>query len=105
MAACAQRGFAMELAGGFACFAGPDSPYNKIAGLGFDGLPDLDAAEHAFAERGVPVQVEIAHLADPALSLLLIDRGYRLEGYENVLGRALRDIPSPVDGIEVRRSG
>jgi GNAT superfamily N-acetyltransferase len=104
MAACARRGFAQPVAGGMACFAGPDSPYTKVAGLGFAGLPDLEPVERAFAERGAPVQVEVAHLADPALSGLLIDRGYRLEGYENVLGRALDSVPPPVAGIEVRRS-
>ncbi len=80
-------------------------PINKVAGLGFDGLPELDAVERAFAERGAPTQVEVAHLADPAIGVLLIDRGYRLEGFENVLGRGLEDVPEAVRGIEVRQSG
>ena len=61
--------FAMEIAGGFATFSGPGSPLNKVAGLGFAGPLDpaeLDAVESAFAERGVPVQVELSCLADPA---------------------------------------
>jgi GNAT superfamily N-acetyltransferase len=99
------RGFVMPLAGGVACFAEPDSPYNKVAGLGFDGMPELDAVERAFAERRAPVQVEVAHLADPALGSMLIERGYRLEGFENVLGRGLEVVPPPVPGVEVRRSG
>jgi GNAT superfamily N-acetyltransferase len=55
----------------------------------------------------VVTQVELAHLADPEIAPLLSDRGYRLEGYENVLGFDLRDVPEPVlpPGIEVRRSG
>ncbi|MGW0632390.1 hypothetical protein [Streptomyces sp. NPDC002758] len=75
-----------------ATFAEADSPFSKIAGLGFDGIPDaaaLDAIERAFADRGAPVQAEVAHLADPAVSALLTDRGYRLASFENVLGLVL----------------
>jgi ribosomal protein S18 acetylase RimI-like enzyme len=104
-AAAPRGGFITPIAGGVACFAEPGSPYNKVAGLGFDGLPKLDAVERAFAERGAPTQVEVPHLADPALGGLLIDRGYRLEGFENVLGRGLDDVPEAVRGIEVRHSG
>ncbi|WP_028066736.1 GNAT family N-acetyltransferase [Solirubrobacter soli] len=103
IAGAARGGFVSPVAGGVACFARPGSPYNKVAGLGFDGLPDLEPVERAFAQRGAPVQVEVAHLGDPALSGLLIDRGYRLEGFENVLGRELRDVPEQVGGIEIRR--
>jgi len=82
----------MPVAGGVASFADDGSPYNKVAGLGFDGVPaveGLDAIEGAFAARGAPTQVELAHLADPAIGELLTTRGYRLECFENVLGRSL----------------
>ena len=102
-------GFAMAIAGGVASYAEPDSPINKVAGLGFAGVPDpgdVDAIEHAFATRGAPVQVEIASLADPALLELLADRGYRLTSFENVLGRPLGDPIETVapPGIAVRPS-
>lgn len=104
------RGFALPLAGGVACFAEPGSPFNKVAGLGFAGIPDaaaLDEIERAFAAVGAPVQVELPHLADPAIGTVLADRGYRLESFENVLGRALRDDPERVTppGVEIRPSG
>jgi GNAT superfamily N-acetyltransferase len=101
-------GFARPIAGGVASFAAPGSPYNKVAGLGFAGVPaeaELAGVERAFAACASPVQVELSELAEPALGGLLTDRGYRLDGFENVLGRGLRDLPAPVDGIEVRRSG
>ncbi|GAA1863058.1 GNAT family N-acetyltransferase [Pseudonocardia ailaonensis] len=100
-------GFVTPLAGGAASFAGADSPYTKVVGLGFDGIPELDAVEEAYAAHGAPVSVELAHLADPDLAALLSDRGYRLEGFENVLGLDLSrpsDAVAP-DGIEVRTSG
>ena len=102
-------GFVIPVAGGVASFAGEGSPYNKVAGLGFGGVPDpaaLDEIEKAFADCGSPVQVELAHLADPAIGAQLAGRGYRLESFENVLGHALigeleRVMPP---GVEVRLS-
>ncbi|HEX5404170.1 MAG TPA: GNAT family N-acetyltransferase [Pseudonocardiaceae bacterium] len=104
------RGFALPIAGGVASFAERDSPFNKVAGLGFAGVPseaELAAVEQAFAAVGAPVQVELAHIADPEIGMLLTDRGYRLESFENVLGRVLDDLPDPLPpaGIEVRPSG
>ena len=84
--------FLMPIAGGVASFADAGSPYNKVTGLGFDGVPDpeeLDAIEGALAARGAPAQVELAHLADSAIGEMLTARGYRLESFENVLGRSL----------------
>jgi hypothetical protein len=34
-----EAGFALSVAGGVAGFAGAGSPYNKVAGLGFGGVP------------------------------------------------------------------
>jgi hypothetical protein len=103
-------GFAMPIAGGLASFAEHGSPYNKVVGLGFGGVPRttaLDEIEQAFAARGAATQIELAHLGDPEIGELLTGRGYRLESFENVLGCAIapgleRTTPA---GIEVRRSG
>jgi GNAT superfamily N-acetyltransferase len=103
-------GFVLPIAGGVASFAEPGSPLNKVAGLGFAGVPsaaELEDVERAYAARGAPTQVELAHLVDPDVAALLSDRGYRLESFENVLGLALGEPPEPVTlpGIEIRRSG
>jgi GNAT superfamily N-acetyltransferase len=93
-------GFARPLAGGVASLAEADSPFTKIAALGFGGLPsaaELDEVEQAFAELGAPVQVELCQLADSAVGLCLTERGYRLESFENVLGRRLGDTDVPED--------
>jgi len=87
-------GFTRPLAGGVATFAEAGSPFTKIAGLGFGGLPDpaeLDAVEAAFAERGEPVQAEVSQLAEAGTGAFFTERGYRLESYENVLGRRVGD--------------
>ena len=103
-------GFVIPIAGGVASFAKEGSPFNKVAGLGFGGVPDpgsLDEIERAFAACGAPVQIELPQLADPAIGALLTARGYRLESFENVLGRALTGEPERVmpSGVEVRPSG
>ena len=102
-------GFVMPIAGGVATYAEPGSPFNKVAGLGFAGVPSasgLEEMELAFAARGADVQVELSHLGDSRIGALLTDRGYRLTSFENVLGRALDDEIEPVTppGVEVRRS-
>jgi GNAT superfamily N-acetyltransferase len=102
--------FVIPIAGGVASFAEEDSPFNKVAGLGFGGTPGpaaLDQIERAFAARGAPVQIELANLADPAIATLMTGRGYWLVSFENVLGLALTGEPGRVTpaGIEVRPSG
>ena len=106
----ASASFAIPIAGGVASYAEPDSPINKVAGLGFAGRPepaDLEKIEQAYAECGAPVQAEVASLADPALLEVLAGRGYRLVSFENVLGRALGGAVEPVapPGIEVHPCG
>lgn len=103
-------GFVTPIAGGVASFAEAGSPLNKVAGMGFGGVPtgaDLDKIERAFAERGAPVQVELANLVDPEIGALLTGRSYRLASFENVLGLPLTGEHTRVSphGIEVRPSG
>ena len=103
-------GFVIPIDGGVASFAEEGSPFNKVAGLGFGGVPDaaaLGEIEQAFATCGAPVQVELANLADPEIGVFLTGRGYRLVSFENVLGRALTGEPERVTppGVVVRPSG
>jgi GNAT superfamily N-acetyltransferase len=103
-------GFVIPLCGGVASFGEEGSPFNKVAGLGFGGTPSaaaLEEIEQAFTARGAPVQIELAHLADPAVGALLTARGYLLTSFENVLGMILADVPQQVmpPGVEVRPSG
>lgn len=98
--------FALPLAGAVAAYAEPGAPFNKVAGLGFAGVPaaaDLDRVEQAYAGRGAPTVIELSSLADPQILELLAGRGYRVLAFEDVLGRALDGVAQPVpDGIDVR---
>ena len=78
-----------QVNGGIAAYVERDAPFNKVAGVGFDGVPDaaaFETLEQAYAEREAPVRFEVATLADPELFRALTRRGYELIGFENVLG-------------------
>lgn len=86
------RAFVAPLAGGVAAFAGRGSPTNKAVGVGLDRPLDLDelsALEAQWRERGEPMRIELATLALPDVGQALTARGYRLIGFENVLGLSL----------------
>jgi GNAT superfamily N-acetyltransferase len=105
-----EAGFVIPIAGGVASFAEENSPFNKVAGVGFQGVPTataLEEIEQAFAACAASVQIELAHLVDPAIAADLTERGYHLESFENVLGLALNCEIERVTppGVEVRRSG
>lgn len=86
------RVFLERVAGGVVVFADDGSPFNKVAGIGFEGVPDdeaLVAIEREGARRRAAVQFEVASLADPDVARCLTRRGYEIVGFENVLGLAL----------------
>lgn len=93
-------GVTLPVAGGLACYADVDSPMNKVVGLGFGSVPAADVLhdiERTFADLRAAVAVELCTLADPGIAPMLCDRGYRLVGFENVLGCALpaaADVPA-----------
>jgi hypothetical protein len=76
------RPFVRQLGGGLATYAGPDSPANKIIGVGFDDGLDgavLEEIERHYFERGSVVQAEVATLASPAVHALFTARNYLLQ--------------------------
>jgi ribosomal protein S18 acetylase RimI-like enzyme len=101
--------FQVPLGGGFATYAGPDSPFNKVAGLGFHYLlsgEELTEVEDHFAEYDCPVSFEISTLANPELAGLLTGRGYQLVSFENVLLLRLESAESHerLPDIDIRRA-
>lgn len=89
------RVIAMPLAGGLAVYAGPGAPMNKVIGLGLGDPLDAGALAEVEAEwesRHEPVRVELSTLDDGAAARLLTARGYRLLGFENLLGRRVADV-------------
>jgi len=96
----------VPISGGLAVYVSPSSPVNKVIGLALDTALDLEALERIereWAGRGEPVRIELAVLADPVTGRVLTERGYRLHGFENVLGLALDSAPreSAATGIAI----
>ncbi len=88
------RAFAAPIGRGYAVFSGPDSPGNKVIGIGLDediAAGDLEQVEQAYFSRASAVQAEVATLARPSVLATLTERGYLLQGFEDVLGRRLTD--------------
>ncbi len=83
------RGAAVvEVAGGYALYAGLDSPLTQAVGLGMEApatASDIDGLEAFYQSKRAPVIVELCPLADAALLSLLSKRGYRLIEHSNVL--------------------
>lgn len=96
----------LPISGGDAVYVSPSSPINKVIGLGLG--TDLDTAaleriEREWSARGEPVRIEMSVLTDPAHGTTLTERGYRLHGFENVLGMDLTGHASQlnIEGIDV----
>ncbi len=98
----------LPIGGGLALWAGADSPINKVAGTGFEGsiaANDLSEIESAYAKRNAPVRFELSSLADPSIGEHLTERGYRLRGFEDVLGCAPQpDAAAPAPGVHIEES-
>src|SRR6187399_2877592 len=86
------RVLVQPLAGGLAVYSGPGAPMNKVIGLGLGDALDAGALAEVEAEwesRREAVRVELSTLDNGAAARMLTARGYRLLGFENVLGRRL----------------
>jgi len=94
--------FIGTIAGGTAVAAGANAPFSKVTGLGFEALEEatLEALERTFAERATPVRVELTSLANPDVGA---QRGYVLQGFENVLAKSLPAGEPHVTAISVSR--
>ena len=99
----------LPMSGGLAVYAGPSSPINKVIGLGLDtplDLTALDEVEDQWRRRNEPVRIEMSVLTDPEIGRSLSDRGYRLQGFENVLGHQLGQLQArlpPIVTVELLR--
>jgi hypothetical protein len=97
-----------RVAGGYAIYAGYNSPLNRAVGLGLSGpvvKTDLESIEQFYHSCSAPPRVDLCPLADPSLLHLLRLGGYRLEQFYSVLVRALTEDVVPVSlPVEVRIS-
>lgn len=100
---------AEPFAGGWAIFAGVDSPITQAFALGLDGPvseDEIERMEDFFHSRGASADVELCPFADPSLVQIFRDRRYNLLEFSNVLVRKLAPDDKHVDSeskVLVRR--
>jgi GNAT superfamily N-acetyltransferase len=83
---------ALPVGGGYAVFMGVGSPLSQVQGVGLYGPlseAEVERMETFYRERGAPIQLELASLADSSLLGLLSRRGYRAVEQTHVLVRPL----------------
>jgi GNAT superfamily N-acetyltransferase len=76
-----------KIGDGLAVYVGPNSPINRIYGLGMHAPVAeamLDEAAAFFGARGMPAGVDLCPLADPSLTAALLRRGYAVQRFKNV---------------------
>ncbi len=86
------------VADGYAIYAGPHSPLNRVIGLGCTGpvtAADLAQIEALYAEAGDGVRLDLCPLADGTLCTLLQQHAYHLESFQSVLALPLHE-PLPM---------
>lgn len=96
----AAGGHSLPLGGGFAHFRGQGHPLNQALGLvEAVSVADLTAVE---AFLGSPTVLELSPGADPSLWLLLAERGYRLQQFQQLWTRSLADAAEASITAQVR---
>ncbi|HKQ06738.1 MAG TPA: GNAT family N-acetyltransferase [Blastocatellia bacterium] len=101
---------AESFAGGWATFAGVDSPLTQAFALGLAGPveeAEIERMEDFFRSRGAAINVELCPYADPSIIEIFQRRGYTLIEFSNVLVRRLapEDAKLSIDqSVRVRRA-
>jgi GNAT superfamily N-acetyltransferase len=95
---------ALEIAGGWASFAGVDSPMTQAFGVGMTELvteQDMERLEEFYSSRGAATNIEICPYSDPSLLELVAKRGYRPVEFSNVF---VSPVESAGQGAQARDS-
>ena len=97
----------VKIGSGYAVYAGADSPLTQAFALGMEGQvgdDEIDELEAFFKKQSVPVNIEVCNMSDMSLTQKLIERGYTISEYTNVLVRPLdeKDVFNQKSGILIR---
>ncbi len=105
------RACAEPVAGGYAIFAGDDSPLNRAVGLGLARpitAADLDTFQQFYLSRNSPPRLDVCPLADPSLIDELSCRNHHLEEFHSVLVCPLpasAELGAPPTQIQISQAG
>lgn len=95
---------AFPVAGGIAALthAGLGRRFNRVAGFAMGARTssdDLRAIEPRYAQRGLPVEIDLCPHADPSALGALSTRRYAISGFTNVYACALTNLAAPALGV------
>jgi hypothetical protein len=82
----------LAIGSGQARYAGPESPLNRAVALGFGGpvtAAEVASVEEFYQRHHTLSRIDVCPLADVSLVKVLMERGYRLERFFNILVLAL----------------
>lgn len=105
---------AESIAGGFAIYAGANSPVTQAVGMGLSGAvseEDFNRLEAFYRRRIEPVRVETCPLADTSLFEHFGKHAYRVTEFTNVMGLPLKNRvemetwPATARGVTIERAG
>jgi GNAT superfamily N-acetyltransferase len=91
-----------EIAGGFAVFAGADSPVTQAIGVGLHGEVsdfDLDRLQDFFSSRATAAAAELCPLVQMSLYERFAKRGFHLLEVSDVLFRRLKPMDSDAQAL------
>lgn len=100
------QALSVPMMGGYATYAGIDSPITQAFGLGLNGAVEaqqVEELEDFYFSRKTAVNIELCPLAHISLLNLLMDRGYRIIETSNVLFRELHNLPPEPTKLVVRQ--
>ena len=109
---CPEEGAtSIQVAGGYAVYAGQESPLTQAVGQGLGGVvgeDELDEMEAFFKRRNALVAIEVCPLADVSLLKMLGARQYRLNELTDKLFMPLKPdeqiAPPPEGDVRIRQA-
>jgi GNAT superfamily N-acetyltransferase len=106
-----ESGVRIEIAcGGQAIYAGPDSPLNRVIGLGFERpvtLSDMECIEAFYESKKAIPRIDVCPLADRSIIDVFTQSNYDIEAFQNVLIHPLDDSLAffqPPKNIDIRQA-
>jgi hypothetical protein len=105
---------AESIAGGFAIYAGANSPVTQAVGMGLNGAvseEEFNRLETFYRIRNEPVRVETCPLADASLFEHFGKHSYRVTEFANVMALPLKNRaaaetwPATARGVTIERTG
>jgi hypothetical protein len=97
------------ICGGAMLYSAPGSPLNHALGMGLTHTvkaKDLERVEKFYSSRKSPVEIQVAPFTDLSFQNMLVERGYKITEFANVLVRSLKEplVKPKVRGLSIKKT-